>query len=87
MDAENLKNAEVSFLSYYKYIFSYNILLNGKPIGILMIGGDCDEIYRLEVKAEEKRSLRDFLSEEAIKELIQNKKYGDITEGIEAFLF
>ena len=87
MDAENLKNAEVSFLSYYKYIFSYNILLNGKPIGILMIGGDCDEIYRLEVKAEEKRGLRDFLSEEAIKELIQNKKYGDITEGIEAFLF
>jgi len=56
MDAENLKNAEVSFLSYYKYIFSYNILLNGKPIGILMIGGDCDEIYRLEVKAEEKSS-------------------------------
>jgi len=87
MDAENLKNAEVSFLSYYKYIFSYNILLNGKPIGILMIGGDCDEIYRLEAKAGQKRSLRDFLSEEAIKELIQNKKYGDITEGIEAFLF
>ena len=52
-----LDNAEVIFKRYCRYIFIYDIYLDGKLVGELHYGGDRDSIYKHEVIAGEKKPL------------------------------
>ena len=57
---EKYGDIEVTFSSYYKYCFRYSALLeNGNTI-IVEIGGDVDDIYRMEVYNNESFTIRDL---------------------------
>ena len=71
INVEDLKNTVCVFKSYYKFVFTYNIILDEKVIGYLVFGGDASEIYRHKVIAKEEKPLTNFLNEEEIKELAE----------------
>ena len=57
---EKYGDIEVTFSSYYKYSFRYSAILeNGNEL-IVEIGGDTDNIYRMEVYNNESFTIRDL---------------------------
>lgn len=48
---EKFAKAKLKFRSYYKYTFAFGATFDGCQI-IARLGGNADEIYKLEVKAE-----------------------------------
>lgn len=54
-------DVEVKFSSYYKFAFTFKGICasDGKNIAV-RIGGDGDDIYRMDISADEKRRVEDF---------------------------
>ena len=52
-------NIKVRFQSYYKYIFTFQGKYEGKVLKCL-VGGNPDDIYRLEVKSNKEYVIREL---------------------------